>query len=78
MQRVVIAVHDTRERAAAVLAGPQADALALGQGQIAAGASVGIQAMITVAMIALGLGAGAFMDRVLWSSRKTGHPGNSH
>ena len=51
---------------------------ALGQGQIAGGATVGIQAMITVAMIALGLGAGAFMDRVLWSSRKTGHPGNSH
>ena len=44
---------------------------ALGQGQIAAGAKTGIQAMITVAMIALGLGAGAFADRVLWSrSRK--------
>ena len=44
---------------------------ALGQGQIAAGAKTGIQAMITVAMIALGLGAGAFTDRVLWSrSRK--------
>ncbi len=47
---------------------------ALGQGQIAAGAKTGIQAMITVAMIALGLGAGAFTDRVLWSrSRSTGH-----
>lgn len=40
---------------------------ALGQGQIAAGAKTGIQAMITIAMIALGLGAGAFADRVLWS-----------
>lgn len=40
---------------------------ALGQGQIAAGAKTGIQAMITVAMIALGLGAGAFADRILWS-----------
>ena len=47
---------------------------ALGQGQIAAGASVGIQAMITVAMIALGLGAGAFTDRVLWSrARNAAH-----
>jgi len=47
---------------------------ALGQGQIAAGAKTGIQAMITVAMIALGLVAGAFMDRVLWSrTKKTGH-----
>lgn len=46
---------------------------ALGQGQLAAGAKTGIQAMITVAMIALGLGAGAFMDRLLWSRvRKTG------
>ena len=40
---------------------------ALGQGQIAAGARTGIQAMITVAMIALGLGAGAFADRLIWS-----------
>ena len=46
----------------------------LGQGQLAAGAMTGIQAMITVAMIALGIGAGAFADRVLWSrSKKTGH-----
>ena len=45
---------------------------ALGQGQIAAGARTGIQAMITVAMIALGLGAGAFADRLIWSrSRKS-------
>lgn len=40
---------------------------ALGQGQIAAGAKTGIQAMITVAMIALGLSAGAFADRLIWS-----------
>lgn len=47
---------------------------ALGQGQIASGAELGIRAMITVAMIALGIGAGAFADRVLWSrSKKTGH-----
>ena len=47
---------------------------ALGQGQIAAGAKTGIQAMITVAMIALGLGAGAFADRLLWSrSRNAEH-----
>ena len=47
---------------------------ALGQGQIASGADFGIRAMITVAMIALGIGAGAFADRVLWSrSKKTGH-----
>lgn len=39
---------------------------ALGQGQISGGASIGIQAMITVAMIALGVGAGTFADRVLW------------
>ena len=42
---------------------------ALGQGQLAAGAKTGVQAMITVAMIALGLGAGAFADRILWSRR---------
>ena len=47
---------------------------ALDQGQIAAGAKTGIQAMITVAMIALGLGAGAFADRLLWSrSRNAEH-----
>ena len=40
---------------------------ALGRGQISSGAHIGIQAMITVAMIALGLGAGAFIDRLLWS-----------
>jgi uncharacterized membrane protein YjjB (DUF3815 family) len=46
----------------------------LGQGQLAAGGKIGIQAMITVAMIALGLGAGAFADRAIWSrSRKKDH-----
>ena len=40
---------------------------ALGQGQISSGARTGIQAMITIAMIALGLGAGAFADRVIRS-----------
>ena len=43
---------------------------ALGQGQLSAGAELGIRAMITVAMIALGVGAGAFLDRVLWSRGK--------
>ena len=47
---------------------------AFGQGQLAAGGKIGIQAMITVAMIALGLGAGAFADRAIWSrSRKKDH-----
>ena len=40
---------------------------ALGQGNISSGVSIGVQAMITIAMIALGLGAGAFIDRLLWS-----------
>ena len=39
----------------------------LGQNRIAEGANMGINAMITVAMIALGLVAGAFTDRVLHS-----------
>ena len=43
---------------------------ALGQGQLSSGAELGIRAMITVAMIALGVGAGAFLDRVLWSRGK--------
>ena len=50
---------------------------ALGQGQIAAGAKTGIQAMITIAMIALGLGAGAFADRILWSHSR-GNGSGSH
>ena len=46
----------------------------LGQGRIMDGADMGIRAMITVAMIALGLGAGAMIDRMLHSrSRKTHH-----
>ena len=40
---------------------------ALGQRQIADGAAIGIQAMITIAMIALGVGAGTFADRVIWN-----------
>ena len=40
---------------------------AFGRGMLASGAELGTAAMITVAMIALGVGAGAFMDRALWS-----------
>ena len=36
----------------------------LGQGRISDGANMGIQAMITIGMIALGLGAGALLDRI--------------
>ena len=39
---------------------------ALGRGQISAGAGIGIRAMITVSMIALGLVAGAVADRAIW------------
>ena len=42
---------------------------AFGQGQLSAGADFGIRAMITVAMIALGVSAGAFVDRVFWARR---------
>ena len=46
----------------------------LGQGRITDGANMGIHAMITIAMIALGLGAGTGLDRVLHSrSRKSRH-----
>lgn len=45
---------------------------ALGQGQISSGARIGISAMITIAMIALGLGAGAFTDRLVWSRGRSG------
>ena len=38
-----------------------------GQGRISDGADMGTRAMITVAMIALGLGAGACADRLFWS-----------
>ena len=43
---------------------------AIGQGQISAGAKTGVSAMITIGMIALGLGAGAFTDRVIWSGKR--------
>ena len=43
---------------------------AIGQGQISAGAKTGVSAMITIGMIALGLGAGAFADRVIWSGKR--------
>lgn len=46
---------------------------ALGQGRLSYGAGIGIQAMITIAMIALGLGAGTFFDRLLWSRSRKKH-----
>ncbi|MBQ9251196.1 MAG: threonine/serine exporter family protein [Clostridia bacterium] len=42
----------------------------LGQGATAAGADQGIQAMITIAMIALGLGFGSFTDRRFHPGKK--------
>ena len=45
----------------------------LGQGQLADGASMGIQAMITIGMIALGLGAGSLLDRVFHSGSLKNH-----
>ena len=45
----------------------------LGQNRISDGANMGIHAMITVAMIALGLGAGALADRMLHSRSKKNH-----
>ena len=45
----------------------------LGQGRIMDGADMGIRAMITVAMIALGLGAGAMIDRMLHSRSMKNH-----
>ena len=45
----------------------------LGQNRIADGADMGIRAMITVAMIALGLGAGAMIDRMLHSRSGKNH-----
>ena len=42
----------------------------LGQGRTAAGVDLGIQAMITIAMIALGMSMGSFIDRMIYS-RKT-------
>ena len=37
----------------------------LGQGKTSAGADMGIQAMITIAMIALGTSMGSFIDRLI-------------
>ena len=37
----------------------------LGEGQTAAGVNLGIQAMITIAMIALGMSMGSFIDRMI-------------
>ena len=45
----------------------------LGQGQIADGANMGIRAMITIGMIALGLGAGALLDRIFHSGSLKNH-----
>ena len=44
-----------------------------GQNRIADGANMGIRAMITVAMIALGLGAGAMVDRIVHSRGLKNH-----
>ena len=45
----------------------------LGQNRIADGANMGIHAMITVAMIALGLGAGSLIDRIIHSRSLKNH-----
>jgi uncharacterized membrane protein YjjB (DUF3815 family) len=45
----------------------------LGQGRISDGANMGLQAMITIGMIALGLGAGALLDRSLHSHSLKNH-----
>ena len=42
----------------------------LGQNRIADGANMGIRAMITIGMIALGLGAGALIDRITHFRKK--------
>ena len=42
----------------------------LGEGRTAEGADLGIQAMITIAMITLGLSMGSFIDRLIYR-RKT-------
>lgn len=41
----------------------------LGQGRTTEGAGLGVQAMITIAMIALGLGVGSFIDRLVHSRK---------
>ena len=48
----------------------------LGQNRIADGAAMGIRAMITIGMIALGLGAGAVIDRIVHSRRKASESGS--
>ena len=45
----------------------------LGQGQITNGVNMGIRAMITIGMIALGLGAGALLDRIFHSRSLKNH-----
>ena len=45
----------------------------LGQGRTVDGVNMGIHAMITVAMIALGLGAGALTDRIVHSRSLKNH-----
>lgn len=45
----------------------------LGRNRIADGADMGLRAMITVAMIALGLGAGALIDRMIHSRGLKSH-----
>ena len=44
-----------------------------GQGRISDGADMGTRAMITVAMIALGLGAGSLIDRIIHSRSMKNH-----
>jgi uncharacterized membrane protein YjjB (DUF3815 family) len=45
----------------------------LGQGRIEDGVSMGLSAMITIGMIALGLGAGAVLDRIFHARRPKNH-----
>ena len=45
----------------------------LGQSRIAEGADMGIRAMITIGMIALGLGAGALLDRIFHARASGNH-----
>ena len=45
----------------------------LGQNRIADGANMGIHAIITVPMIALGLGAGSLIDRIIHSRSMKNH-----
>ena len=45
----------------------------LGQGRIEDGVSMGLSAMITIGMIALGLGAGAVLDRIFHARSAKNH-----